>query len=163
MERCEENQDTEIKGIGLNIDQLPQLQYNKRDLIKNEKDGGKTMQESTRQEKIEAIVGICQYDRKLIDALEDLADDLESGKETLPSELLGTVMQGINWTVGVLNQTMDVFNEGEEKLEKQMINDALVAFNEAYSCDDAGKIAAAIKNSLLPCLERICEIGENFK
>lgn len=120
------------------------------------------MQESTRQEKIEAIVGICQYDQKLINALEDLADDLKSGKETLPSELLGTIMQGINWTVEVLNQTMDVFNEGEEKLEKQMINDALVAFNEAFTSSDAGKIAAAIQDSLLPCLERICEIGEKF-
>lgn len=121
------------------------------------------MQESTRQEKIEAIVGICQYDQKLINALEDLADDLKSGKETLPSELLGTIMQGINWTVEVLNQTMDVFNEGEEKLEKQMINDALVAFNEAFTSSDAGKIAAAIRDSLLPCLERICEIGEKFE
>lgn len=121
------------------------------------------MQESTRQEKIDAIVGICQYDRKLIDALEDLADDLESRKETLPSELLGTIMQGINWTVEVLNQTMDVFNEGEEKLEKQMINDALVAFNEAFTSNDADKIATAIKNSLLPCLKRICEIGEQFE
>lgn len=121
------------------------------------------MQESTRQEKIEAIVGICQYDKKLMNALKDLADDLKSGKETLPSELLGTIMQGINWTVEVLNQTMDVFNEGEEKLEKQMINDALVAFNEAYTSSDAGKIAAAIRDSLLPCLERICDIGEKFE
>ena len=121
------------------------------------------MQESTRQEKIEAIVGICQYDRKLIDALEDLADDLESGKETLPSELLRTIMQGINWTVEVLNQTMDVFNEGEEKLEKQMINDALAAFNEAFTSNDSNKITTAIRGSLLPCLERICEIGEKFE
>lgn len=121
------------------------------------------MGEATRQEKIEAIVGICQYDRKLIDALEDFADDLEAGKESLPSELLGTSMQGINWTVEVLNQTMDVFNEGEEKLEKQMINDALVAFNEAFNSNDTGKIVTAIRDSLLPCLERICEVGENFR
>lgn len=121
------------------------------------------MQESTREEKIEAIIGICQYDRKLINGLHTLADDLESGKETLPSELLGTIMQGINWTVEVLNQTMDVFNEGKEKLEKQMINDALVAFNEAFTSNDAKKIAAAIKDSLLPCLEQICKIGEKFE
>lgn len=120
------------------------------------------MQESTRQEKIEAITGICQYDRKLIDASKNLADDLESGKETLPSELLGTIMQGINWTVEVLKQTMDVFNEGEEKLEKQMVNDALTAFNEAFGSNDANQIAAAIRASLLPCLERICEIGGKF-
>ena len=118
------------------------------------------MQESTRQDKLEAIEGICQYDRKLIDALDDLVDDLESGKESLPSKLLGTIMQGINWTVEVLNQVMDVLNEGEEKLEKQMVNDALVAYNEAFASEDGKKIADAIRKSLIPCLERICEVGE---
>lgn len=119
------------------------------------------MEETSRQDKLEAIEGICQYDRKLIDALEDLADDLESGKETLPSKLLETIMQGINWTVTVLNQVMDVLDEGGDKLDKQMVNDALVAFNEAFTSGDAIKIAEVIRKSLIPCLERICEVGES--
>ncbi len=118
------------------------------------------MEEVTRQDKLEAIEGICQYDRKLIDGLEELADGLESGKETLPSKLLETVMQGVNWTVTVLNQVMDVLDEGEEKLDKQMVNDALVAFNEAFTSGDGKIIADAIRKSLIPCLERICEAGE---
>ena len=120
------------------------------------------MEEVTRQDKLDAIEGICLYDRKLIDAMDDLADDLESGKETLPSKLLGTIMQGINWTVEVLNQVMDVLDEGEEKLEKKMVNDALMVFNEAFSSGDGKKIADAIRKSLLPCLERICEVGESI-
>lgn len=118
------------------------------------------MQEPTRQDKIEAIAGICQYDRKLIDALKILAVDFETGKETLPSELLGTIIQGINWTVEVLNQVMDVLNEGEEQLERQMINQALTAYNEAFTSGDVSRIAEAIKNSLVPCLEQICVVGE---
>lgn len=120
------------------------------------------MEEVTRQDKLEAIEGICQYDRKLIDALKDLADDLESGKETLPSKLLATIMQGINWTIEVLNQVMDVLNEGEEKLERQTVNDALVTYNEAFTSGDSKKIADAIRKSLVPCLERICEVGERL-
>ncbi len=120
------------------------------------------MQETTREDKIEAIIGICRYDRKLIDALELLADDFRRGRETLPSELLGTVIQGINWTVEVLNQVMDVLNEGEEKIEKQMINDALVAFNDAFTSEDVEQIAQCIDASLVPCLEQICQVGEKF-
>lgn len=119
------------------------------------------MEEVTRQDKLDAIEGICLYDRKLIDALDDLADDLDSGKEILPSKLLGTIMQGINWTVEVLNQVMDVLDEGEEKLEKKVVNDALMAFNEAFTSGDGKKIADAIRKSLIPCLERICEAGES--
>lgn len=118
------------------------------------------MQEPTRQDKIEAIAGICQYDRKLIDALGDLADDLDSGRETLPSELLGTIIQGINWTVEVLNQVMDVLNEGEEKLERQAVNQALTAYNEAFTSGEVSRIANAIRDSLVPCLELICTVGE---
>ena len=120
------------------------------------------MQETTREDKIEAIIGICRYDRKLIDALELLADDFRRGRETLPSELLGTVMQGINWTVEVLNQVMNVLNEGEEKIEKQMINDALVAFNDAFTSENVEQIAQCIDASLVPCLEQICQVGEKF-
>lgn len=121
------------------------------------------MQETKREDKIEAIIGICRYDRKLIDALELLAEDFKWGKETMPSELLGTVMQGINWTVEVLNQVMDVLNEGDKKVEKQMINDALVAFDEAFKSQDENKMAETIEASLIPCLEQICEVCDTFK
>lgn len=121
------------------------------------------MQETTREDKIEAIIGICKYDRKLIDALEFLAKGFKKGKEKMPSELLGTVMQGINWTVEVLNQVMDVLNEGEEQVDKQMINDALVAFNDAFNSGDEMQVAESIQSELIPCLEQICDVGENFK
>lgn len=120
------------------------------------------MQETTREDKIEAIVGICKYDRKLMDAMGLLAEDFKCGREKLPSELLGTIMQGINWTVEVLNQVMDVLNEGEEKVEKQTINDALVAFNDAFASGDAEKLSEAMTASMIPCLEQICTVGEQF-
>lgn len=120
------------------------------------------MEETTREDKIEAIIGICKYDRKLIDAIELLAEDFKTGREKLPSELLGTVMQGINWTVEVLNQVMDVLNEGEKKVDKQMINDALVAFNDAFTGGDEKKLSQTMTASLIPCLEQICAVGEQF-
>lgn len=120
------------------------------------------MQETSREDKIEAIVGICKYDRKLIDALQGLAEDFSSGKEKMPSELLNTIMQGINWTVEVLNQVMDVLNEGQDKVEKQFINDALIAFQHAYASGEEQKLAETIDSQLIPCLEQICRVGEKF-
>ena len=120
------------------------------------------MGEITRQDKIEAITGICRYDRKLIDALETLAVDFRTGKEKMPSELLGTIIQGINWTVEVLNQVMDVLAEGENGLEKQMINDALTHYNDAFTSGEEKTIANAIEDYLIPCLEEICAAGERF-
>lgn len=120
------------------------------------------MEEVTREAKIEAIVGICKYDRKLIDTLETVADELWLGKFSLDNESFGKVFQGINWTVEVLNQVMDVLNEGEDKVDKQMVNDALVAFNDAFNSGVAKNVADAIEKSLVPCLEQICTVGEKF-
>lgn len=120
------------------------------------------MSETTREDKIEAIIGICNYDRKLITATKQLAEDFSTGREKLPSEFLDTIMQGINWTTEVLNRVMDVLNEGEKTLEKQMINAALVTFNDAFASGDEKKLADAMTASLIPCLEQICAVGEQF-
>lgn len=120
------------------------------------------MQETMREEKLEAVAGICRYDRKLVTALDALATELEAGREKLPSELAGIVMQGINWTVEVLNQVMDVLNGDRERVDKKLVNDALVAFNEAFTANAEEEMAEVIRSLLIPCLEQICSAGEEL-
>ena len=71
------------------------------------------MAEYTREDKLEAIEAICQYDRKLADAMEILAEELETGVSSSKSEVFGQVVQGVNWTIEVLQQVMDEMNEKE--------------------------------------------------
>lgn len=118
--------------------------------------------EPTREQVLEAISGICEYDTKLIAACEDIMDDLKAGKVTLLSKVMQNIIQGINWTVEVLNRTMDTFNEGKERLNKEELNSALVSFSTAYETGDGGKVAEAVQNAIIPFLQKVCNAGEEI-
>lgn len=115
--------------------------------------------EPTREQKLEAVRGICEYDKKLIDACEEIIIALCEGKVSVQSPLLANIIQGINWTVEVLNRTMDMFNEGRERLNKEELNSALVSFSTAYESGEEGRIAEALQNAILPFLHKVCFAG----
>lgn len=120
------------------------------------------MAEFSREEKLEAIEGICKYDRKLAEAITALADEIEEGTTDTHSDVFGQVVQGVNWTVEVLQQVMDVLDEKEKKLDKELINDALTTFDGAYKKNDDVGVVAAMKYKLAPAVLQICEVGEQF-
>ncbi len=118
--------------------------------------------EPTREQVLEAIHGIREYDTKLIAACEDIIGDLKTGSITLLSKVMQNIIQGINWTVEVLNRTMDTFNEGKERLNKEELNSALVSFSTAYETGDCGKVAEAVQNAIIPFLQKVCSAGEEI-
>ena len=120
------------------------------------------MAEFSREEKLEAIEGICKYDRKLAEAITALANEIEDGMTDTHSDIFGQVVQGINWTVEVLQQVMDVLDEKEKKLDKELINDALTAFDTAFKAGNETEMVLAMKKKLAPAITQICEVGEQF-
>ena len=120
------------------------------------------MEKTLRDDKIESIIGIVKYDRKLIDGATYLAESLSTGQEQLPNQLLDNITQGVNWTVAVLNQVMDVMNEKDEQIDKIFINDALMDFQGALSEGNEIRLAEALRGSLVPALDQICVVGEQF-
>ena len=120
------------------------------------------MAEISREEKIEALADICEYDKKLIEAFGILADELVSGQTDLQSKVFTQVMQGINLTVEVLKQVMDVVTEEPARLDVAQINEALTTFNAAYESADVASLAAVLKEKMVPAFTQICEAGERF-
>lgn len=117
------------------------------------------MEENSREEKIEALAEICEYDKKLAEIFGILSDELVSGQTDLQSKAFGQVMLGINWTVEVLKQVMDVVTEEPARLNVAQVNEALTAFNDAYESADADKVALILKEKMIPAFEEICEAG----
>ena len=120
------------------------------------------MAEFTREDKVEAIEGICKYDEKLVEALGAVSSELLLGVTDIHSELFGQIVQGINWTVEVLKQVMDILDEKEKKLDVEAFNDALTAFDSAYTAEDKKALAEAISEKLVPALSQLCEVGAQF-
>lgn len=117
------------------------------------------MAEISREEKIEALRDICEYDKKLIEAFGILADELVSGQTGLQSKVFTQVVQGINLTVEVLKQVMDVVTEEPASLDITQVNEALAAFNAAYESADVASLAAVLKEKMVLAFTQICEAG----
>lgn len=115
--------------------------------------------EPTREQMVEAVKGICEYDKKLIAACEDIIEDLKTGKVKVQSKVMENIIQGINWTVEVLNRTMDAFNEGKERLNKEELNSALVSFSAAYESGEGVRVAETMQNAIIPFLHAVCDAG----
>lgn len=121
------------------------------------------MAEISRTEKIEAIIDIGKYDQKLVKAFGILAEELVSGQTDIQSVEFGQVMQGINWTVEVLKQVMDVIQEEPAQLDIVSINDALTAFHNAYAQEDTVQLAAVLRDKMIPAFQQICELGTRYE
>lgn len=118
-----------------------------------------TMKVISREEKLEALADICEYDKKLIEAFKILADELESGRTDLQSKVFNQVMQGVNLTIEVLKQVMDLVTEEPAGLDVAQVNAALTAFNAAYEGADVTGLSVILKEKMVPAFMQICEAG----
>ena len=69
-------------------------------------------------------------------------------------KFLTAIVNAVNWEVEVLNGTMEVLNEKEEKISKEKVNQKIVALSEALKEKDDMAQANAFEQ-LIPELEII--------
>lgn len=120
----------------------------------------KTMEdtmENNRKEQLEAVKVLADFQEKFISNTEILIDELTTTKKEDTDQLLKSVTDAVNWEMGVLNGTLSLINEKEEKLSKSDINDAIMKLAEALRGQDDQQIADALERQLLPMLKKVKE------
>ena len=120
----------------------------------------KTMEdtmENNRKEQLEAVKVLADFQEKFISNTEILIDELTTTKKEDTDQLLKSVTDAVNWEMGVLNGTLSLINEKEEKLSKSDINDAIMKLAEALRGQDDQQIADALEKQLLPMLKKVKE------
>ena len=65
-----------------------------------------------------------------------------------------SIVNAINWEIQVLNSTMDVLNEGKERIVKEVFNEKVLALGEAVKEKDDRKLVNAF-DELRPELEKL--------
>lgn len=118
----------------------------------------KTMEdtmENNRKEQLEAVKVLADFQEKFISNTEILIDELTTTKKEDTDQLLKSVTDAVNWEMGVLNGTLSLINEKEEKLSKSDINDAIMKLAEALRGQDDQQIADALEKQLLPMLKKV--------
>ena len=86
--------------------------------------------EDKRTEQIEALQTLAEYNQKVLKNIPILVRELRGERLEDTDKFLTAIVNAINWEVEVLNGTMEVLNEKEERVSKESVNQKIVALRE---------------------------------
>ena len=110
--------------------------------------------EDKRTEQIEALQTLAEYNQKVLKNIPILVRELKGERLDDTDKFLTAIVNAINWEVEVLNATLDVINEKEEKVSKEKVNDKILALSDALKSQNENAQAEAFEQ-LVPELEVI--------
>ena len=115
-----------------------------------------------RQQQIEALKTLYDYNKRLIYAIPQLTEELNEDKKPDTEEYQQKIVEGLNWEIQILNRTMDLINEEEEKISKESINSHIKILEQALLSKEDTLIAKAMEQEILRVLEQIDEVISEF-
>lgn len=110
--------------------------------------------EDNRREQIEALETLAEYNDRVLKNIPILIKELSGERLDDTDKFLDGVVKGINWEVQIMNLTMDVLNEGKERVHKEAMNERIVALSNAIKAKEDAQIAQAFQ-ALMPDLENL--------
>lgn len=115
--------------------------------------------EATRMEKIEALQTLIDFNLKVMHNINIIIKELSGARMDDTDKFLKDILNAINWEIQVLNGTMDLINEDEDRIDKEKVNACIINLGNAVAEKDDAKIAEAFEK-LLPELELVEECAK---
>lgn len=113
-----------------------------------------TIMEDNRAEKIEALEVLTEFNDRLIKNMNIIVKELSGERLEDTDKFLKSILDAINWEVQVVNATLGILNEKQERINKDEFNTSMVELNDAYKEKEDTKIAAAFEK-LIPIFENL--------
>lgn len=110
--------------------------------------------EDNRTEQLEAIETMMEYNDRILKNIPILVKELSGERLDDTDKFLDSIIKAINWEMEVINLTMDVLNDGKERILKETVNEKIVALSEAINSKEDTKMAVAFEE-MLPVLETV--------
>lgn len=111
--------------------------------------------EDNRKEQVEALEALKDYNPKICKALKEIVPELKGEKKEDTQEYVDHIFRGVNWELQVINGTMQLLNEKEEQVSKDVLNEMISHINDAYNSKEDAKLAQVIESELLPFIEKL--------
>ena len=97
--------------------------------------------EDIRAEQKEALEVLVEFNEKLVHNMKIIVKELAGARLDDTDKFLKGIVDAINWEIQVVNGTMDLLNEGEERLNKEAFNNSIVALSDAIAAKDDSRMA----------------------
>lgn len=116
------------------------------------------MEDNLKLQQIEAIEVYLEYNKKLMNSINMLLLELRENRKEDTDEFQKKIIEGLNWEIGILNGTLSLINQEEEKINKNEVNQQILKLGEALKTGEDEKIADSFEKDILPEFKKIEEI-----
>jgi len=112
--------------------------------------------EDNRQEQLEALEVLKEFNERILKNIPILIRELSGERLMDTDKFLKGVIDAMNWEIQVVNGTMDLLNEGKERINKEEFNEKVVAVSDAVVAKDDMAMAKAFE-AITPYFEKLGE------
>lgn len=97
--------------------------------------------DNNRNEQVEALKVLLEFNGRLVNNMKALVRELSGNRLEDTDKLLKSVIDALNWEIQIVNSTMEVLNDGEERIDKAAFNGVIISLSEAIASKDDLKMA----------------------
>ena len=128
-----------------------------RYIIKRQKgalDGRVRIMEDNRKEQLEALEVLAEFNERLVKNMNIIVKELSGKRLDDTDKFLKSIIDAMNWEIQVVNGTMEVLNDGKERVNKEAFNTAVLALGQAIRENDDAKMAEEF-TKIIPVFEQL--------
>lgn len=112
--------------------------------------------EDTRREQIEALEVLAEFNQRLLKNMRIVVKELSGARLEDTDMLIKSIIDAMNWEIQVVNGTMEVLNEGEQRVDKEDFNKKVLAVGAAVAAKEDAELAKAFEE-VIPSFEKLGE------
>lgn len=113
--------------------------------------------EDNRTEQREALETLVGFNERLVKNMGIIISELSGQRMEDTDKLLKSIIDAMNWEIAVMNGTMELLNEGKERINKDAFNQKVKVFGDAIKENDDIKMAEGLKQ-LMPEFAKLGEV-----
>lgn len=101
-----------------------------------------------REEQREALQTLVEFNQRLVKNMHIVVKELAGKRLDDTDNFLSSIVNAINWEIQVMNGTMELLNENEQRIDKEAFNSKVIALEEALQSKDDAELVKAFNNIL---------------
>lgn len=110
--------------------------------------------EDNRKEQLEALEVLGEFNERLVKNMKIIVKELSGSRLEDTDKFLKSIIDAINWEIQVVNGTLDVLNEGKERLNKDDFNAAVISLGKAINDNNDAEMAEEFRK-ITPVFEQL--------
>lgn len=118
------------------------------------------MEDNLELQQIEALEVYLEYNKKLTNSIHMLLLELRENRKDDTDEFQKKIIEGLNWEIQILNGTLSLINQKEERISKNEVNHQILKLEEALKTNEDNKIADSFEKDIIPEFKKVEEIIE---